>query len=78
AKAKDNAAVTVVPVNESGVAKVIVQSENQLVTNEYVIRFNEEAVQHEGKRIQAKASVAEITYEEIPQSIMKADCSATS
>lgn len=78
AKAKDNAAVTVIPADKSGVAKVIVQSENQLVTNEYIIRLNAETKQEEKKTIQANNSVTEITYEEIPQSVMKADCSATS
>lgn len=78
AKARDNAAVTVVPADESGVAKVIVQSENQLVTNEYVIRLNVEAKENITETVKATASAAEITYEEIPQSVMKADCSATS
>ena len=82
AVARDNAAVTVVPADESGEAKVIVQSENQLVTNEYTIRLNGEAEESEtgeaGEEGGTTAPAAEITYEEIPQSVMKADCSATS
>lgn len=82
AVARDNAAVTVVPADESGEAKVIVQSENQLVTNEYTIRLNGEAEESEtgeaGEEGGTTAPAAEITYEEIPQSVMAADCSATS
>lgn len=78
AKAKDNAAVTVIPADKSGMAKVLVQSENQLVTNEYVIRLNAETRREEQKTVKADKSAAEITYEEIPQTVMKADCSATS
>lgn len=82
AVARDNAAVTVVPADESGEAKVIVQSENQLVTNEYTIRLNGEAEEGEtgeaGEEGGTTAPAAEITYEEIPQSVMAADCSATS
>lgn len=82
AVAKDNAAVTVVPADESGEAKVIVQSENQLVTNEYTIRLNGEEEESEtgeaGEEGGTTATAAEITYEEIPQSVMAADCSATS
>lgn len=82
AAARDNAAVTVVPADESGEAKVIVQSENQLVTNEYTIRLNGEAEEGEtgeaGEEGGTTAPAAEITYEEIPQSVMAADCSATS
>ena len=78
AKAKDNAAVTVIPADKSGVAKVLVQSENQLVTNEYVIRLNAETKKEEQKTVKADKFAAEITYEEIPQNVMKADCSATS
>ena len=63
-------------------AKEIVQSENQLVTNEYTIRLNGEAEESEtgeaGEEGGTTAPAAEITYEEIPQSVMKADCSATS
>lgn len=78
AKAKDNAAVTVIPADKSGVAKVLVQSENQLVTNEYVIRLNAETKKEEQKTVKGDKFAAEITYEEIPQNVMKADCSATS
>lgn len=79
AKARDNAAVIVIPANKSKVAKVIVQSENQLVTNEYLIRLNEETKKKEEKQtVKAENFAAEITYEEIPQTVMKADCSATS
>ena len=82
AVAKDNAAVTVVPADESGEAKVIVQSENQLVINEYTIRLNGEAEEsgtgEAGEEGGTTAPAAEITYEEIPQSVMAADCSATS
>lgn len=82
AVARDNAAVTVIPADESGEAKVIVQSENQLVTNEYTIRLNGEAEEsgtgEAGEEGGTTAPAAEITYEEIPQSVMAADCSATS
>ena len=83
AKSRGNAAVTVVSADESGVAKVIVQSENQLVTNEYIIRLNGTSAQtQEGEAVKATtiaaSSVTEITYDEIDQSVMKADCSATS
>ena len=54
AVARDNAAVTVVPADESGEAKVIVQSENQLVTNEYTIRLNGEAEESETGRSREK------------------------
>ena len=78
AKAKDNAAVTVVPANEDGVAKVIVQSEDQNTTNEYLIKLNGETKEKAAKATARGEVITEITYEEIPQSVMKADCSATS
>lgn len=78
AESRGNAAVTVVPADESGEAKVIVKSENQLVTNEYIIRLNGESSQKEEAPATQEAPVTEITYEEIAQSVMAADCSATS
>lgn len=78
AKSRGNAAVTVVPADESGVAKVIVQSENQLNTNEYIIRLNGEPGENEEEPTTPGSSEAVITYEEIPQSVMAADCDATS
>lgn len=81
AEAKGNAAVTVVPADESGTAEVIVQSEDQLVSNVYTLKLNRNTAKNgkaeETVKIKA-ASAAEITYEEIPQSVMAADCSATS
>ena len=78
AKSRGNAAVTVVPADESGVAKVIVQSENQLNTNEYIIRLNGEPGQIEAEPVTTESPVTEITYEEISQSVMREDCEATS
>lgn len=78
ARSRGNAAVTVIPADDSGVAKVLVQSENQLVTNEYVIRLNGEPGQIEDEPTAPGSSATEITYEEIPQTVMAADCSATS
>lgn len=78
AKAMDNAAVTVLPAADG--AKVFVKSENQRTEHRYTADSVPET-KAEKSEVKSRASVsvkAADEFEKIPQSVMAADCSATS